>query len=272
MIAEYAPNLVKKTIVGAGHGDKSQNTHDARRAAPAGRSGFARRRRRARDRHHACASPAKCSAPGGGAMSQISCKRRCSPAPLPLVGRGRGWGAANGAPHVPHLPDPYPRPLPHKGEGRRKGACDDRRAYRHDRQLRRGFRDPQRQRRRLSGALLGPYPAGAAIGRRSGRACDRDPCARGPDPPVRIPVRQRARVVPVAADQGVGTKVALAILSTLKPADLATAIAMRDKATITCAPGVGQKVAERIVTPTQGQSAGAGGGRSRHGAAVRRDR
>ena len=30
--------------------------------------------------------------------------------------------------------------------------------------------------------------------------------------------------------QGVGTKVALAILSTLKPADLATAIAMRDKA------------------------------------------
>ena len=48
--------------------------------------------------------------------------------------------------------------------------------------------------------------------------------------------------------QGVGTKVALAILSTLKPADLATAIAMRDKATITRAPGVGQKVAERIVT------------------------
>ena len=36
--------------------------------------------------------------------------------------------------------------------------------------------------------------------------------------------------------QGVGTKVALAILSTLKPADLATAIAMRDKAMITRAP------------------------------------
>jgi Holliday junction DNA helicase RuvA len=48
--------------------------------------------------------------------------------------------------------------------------------------------------------------------------------------------------------QGVGTKVALAILSTLKPADLATAIAMRDKATITRTPGVGPKVAERIVT------------------------
>jgi holliday junction DNA helicase RuvA len=48
--------------------------------------------------------------------------------------------------------------------------------------------------------------------------------------------------------QGVGTKVALAILSTLKPADLATAIAMRDKTTITRTPGVGPKVAERIVT------------------------
>jgi holliday junction DNA helicase RuvA len=48
--------------------------------------------------------------------------------------------------------------------------------------------------------------------------------------------------------QGVGTRVALAILSTLRPADLATAIAMRDKPTITRTPGVGPKVAERIVT------------------------
>ncbi len=48
--------------------------------------------------------------------------------------------------------------------------------------------------------------------------------------------------------QGVGTKVALAVLSTLRPADLATAIAMRDKTTITRTPGVGAKVAERIVT------------------------
>jgi Holliday junction DNA helicase RuvA len=48
--------------------------------------------------------------------------------------------------------------------------------------------------------------------------------------------------------QGVGTKVALAILSTLKPTDLAAAIATRDKAAITRTPGVGPKVAERIVT------------------------
>jgi len=48
--------------------------------------------------------------------------------------------------------------------------------------------------------------------------------------------------------QGVGTKVALAVLSTLKPADLASAIAMRDKAMVARTPGVGPKVAERIVT------------------------
>jgi Holliday junction DNA helicase RuvA len=48
--------------------------------------------------------------------------------------------------------------------------------------------------------------------------------------------------------QGVGTKVALSVLSTLKPAELASAIAMRDKATVQRAPGVGAKVAERIVT------------------------
>jgi len=48
--------------------------------------------------------------------------------------------------------------------------------------------------------------------------------------------------------QGVGTKVALSVLGTLKPADLANAVAMRDKAAITRSPGVGPKVAERIVT------------------------
>ncbi|TIS07586.1 MAG: Holliday junction branch migration protein RuvA, partial [Mesorhizobium sp.] len=43
--------------------------------------------------------------------------------------------------------------------------------------------------------------------------------------------------------QGVGAKVALAVLSTLAPPDLANAIALRD-----IAMGVGKKVAERIVT------------------------
>ena len=47
--------------------------------------------------------------------------------------------------------------------------------------------------------------------------------------------------------QGVGAKVALSVLSTFKPGDLATAIAMGDKAAIRRVPGVGPKVAERLV-------------------------
>jgi Holliday junction DNA helicase RuvA len=47
--------------------------------------------------------------------------------------------------------------------------------------------------------------------------------------------------------QGVGAKVALAILSTLSPGDLANALALQDKAMVGRAPGVGKKLAERIV-------------------------
>jgi holliday junction DNA helicase RuvA len=48
--------------------------------------------------------------------------------------------------------------------------------------------------------------------------------------------------------QGVGAKVALSVLGTLKVSELANAVAMRDKALVARAPGVGAKVAERIVT------------------------
>ncbi|MCB1475512.1 MAG: Holliday junction branch migration protein RuvA [Rhodobiaceae bacterium] len=48
--------------------------------------------------------------------------------------------------------------------------------------------------------------------------------------------------------QGVGTKVALAILSTLSPKELESAIAYGDKAMVSRAPGVGPKVATRIVS------------------------
>jgi Holliday junction DNA helicase RuvA len=47
--------------------------------------------------------------------------------------------------------------------------------------------------------------------------------------------------------QGVGAKVALAVLGIMKPSELATAIALQDKALLARAPGVGRKVAERIV-------------------------
>jgi holliday junction DNA helicase RuvA len=48
--------------------------------------------------------------------------------------------------------------------------------------------------------------------------------------------------------QGVGGKVALAILSTLSPDDLANAVASQDKASVSRANGVGPKLAQRIVS------------------------
>jgi Holliday junction DNA helicase RuvA len=48
--------------------------------------------------------------------------------------------------------------------------------------------------------------------------------------------------------QGVGAKVALAVLSTLRTPELANAIALGDKAAVARTPGVGAKLAQRIVT------------------------
>lgn len=47
--------------------------------------------------------------------------------------------------------------------------------------------------------------------------------------------------------QGVGSKVALAILGTMSPQDLANAIALKDTGAVAQTPGVGKKLAERLV-------------------------
>lgn len=54
--------------------------------------------------------------------------------------------------------------------------------------------------------------------------------------------------------QGIGTKVALAVLSTLTINELAAAIAMQDKATVARTPGVGPKVAQRLVNELKGKA------------------
>jgi len=56
--------------------------------------------------------------------------------------------------------------------------------------------------------------------------------------------------------QGVGGKVALAILSTLTPDDLANAVASQDKASVSRANGVGPKLAQRIVSELKDKAAG----------------
>ena len=52
---------------------------------------------------------------------------------------------------------------------------------------------------------------------------------------------------------GVGPKMALAILSTLSPADLRMAIVMEDERSIARAPGVGKKIAQRIAMELKDQ-------------------
>jgi holliday junction DNA helicase RuvA len=60
--------------------------------------------------------------------------------------------------------------------------------------------------------------------------------------------------------QGVGSRVALAILSTLEGPELHRAIAAQDKAMVTRANGVGPKLAERIVRELKDKTGTIGGG------------
>jgi Holliday junction DNA helicase RuvA len=54
--------------------------------------------------------------------------------------------------------------------------------------------------------------------------------------------------------QGVGAKVALGVLGTLSPQDLANAVALQNWAAVEQAPGVGKKLAQRIVAELKGKA------------------
>jgi len=63
--------------------------------------------------------------------------------------------------------------------------------------------------------------------------------------------------------QGVGTRLALAILGVLEPAAFERAVAAKDKAALTRAPGVGPRLAQRIVAELEGRVGGLATGAER---------
>ncbi len=152
-VAEYAPNQVKKTVVGAGHADKAQIQAMLKILLPK-------------------ADPKSADAADALAIAITHAHHR-----------GACGAADEGGGRM---------------IGKLKGLID---SYGED------YRDPRCRRRRLSGALRLAHAAGAAVAGRGGDAVDRDLCARGPDQAVRLPHRQRARVVPSAAD-GAGRRCA----------------------------------------------------------------
>ena len=121
-VAEYAPNLVKKSIVGAGHGDKAQVRMMIGVLLPKADPVDGRRRRRARHRGDACASPperrSSCGAEGGGAMRDIH-----NDFPPSLAGEGRegarGRVACASAERLPSPASLRSRPPPQAGEERK---------------------------------------------------------------------------------------------------------------------------------------------------------
>src|SRR6185503_14052078 len=64
---------------------------------------------------------------------------------------------------------------------------------------------------------------------------------------------EKAWFVTLMTVQGVGARVALSILSTLTTGELASAIALQDKAMVGRANGVGPKLATRLVTELKGK-------------------
>ncbi len=194
-VAEYAPNAVKKTVVGAGHADKGQIRMMVRVLLPRADLRQRRRRRRARHRHHPCAS------------SRLG---RCTP-----LGRG------------------------YRMIGKLKGIVD---SYGEDYViLDVGGVGYQVQ---CSTRTLRSLPATGEAASLSIETYVREDMIRlygfGGDVE-----REWFRLLMTV--QGVGARVAMAVLGVLSPADLATAIALSDYGQISRAPGVGKKVAERIV-------------------------
>ena len=165
-VAEYAPNAVKKTVVGAGHGDKAQIRAMVTRLLPRAEPDSAD----AADALAIAITHAHCR-PGGGSRPR--------------------WRSPRGARH-------------------------DRQALRAPRRGRTVDADRRCGRRRLRGDCAAADARVAARGRRDRDARHRHPYARGPDQAVRFASdAERAWFRALQTVQGVGAKVALAVLGTL---------------------------------------------------------
>ncbi|MGY3362209.1 crossover junction endodeoxyribonuclease RuvC [Bradyrhizobium sp. GM0.4] len=196
-VAEYAPNQVKKTVVGAGPRRQAADRDDAQDFAAEGRSAVRGRRRRARHRHHPCpSSPEHRAAAEGGRL---------------MIGKLKGlidsYGEdfvildVGGVGYQVHCSTRTLQHLPSPGEA----AVLSIETYVREDQIKLfGFRSDQE--------------------------------------------REWFRLLQTV--QGVGAKVALAVLGTLGPSDLANAIALRDKAAVARTPGVSAPKSQSASSPS----------------------
>ena len=201
-VAEYSANMVKKSVVGAGHAGKEQVQLMVRRLLPG------------------CAIEA---ADAADALAVAIC-------------------------HAHH-----PVAADAGGDRRRMqpGARrDDREALRPARHRSGRTVHHRCRRRRLSRASVRRARcAGCRRCRRPRCRSDRDACARGPHPPFGfIDAAERDWFRLLTTVQGVGARLALAVLSALAPEELALAIAAQDRAALARADGVGPRLAARIVS------------------------
>ena len=248
-VAEYPPNVVKKTVTGTGHGEKRQIAAMVGFLLPKAKfesadeaDALAIAICHASHRQSARAIAAR--ARRGAAVRFFGAGRQASPPSF--VGRGQGGGN-----HMTASTSSRPslRPSPRGRRDRRRGGDGrhDRQAQGHRRCGGRGARHHRRQRGGLRGAGLVAHAAHAAGGR-AGEPRHRD--ARGEDA-IRLfgftSEVERAWFRTLQTIQGVGAKVALAVLGTLSPQDLANAIALQNWAAVEQSPGVGKKLAQRIV-------------------------
>jgi holliday junction DNA helicase RuvA len=212
-VGEYAPNAVKKAVVGVGHAGKQQIDHMVRMHAAGGGAGRARRGRCAGHRDLPCASPGPCRAAcggrgaGGGMIGRLTGRIGYKGADHVLIDVG-------GVGYVVHVSDRTRMALPGEGE---LAMLYTELLVREDLLQLFGFLTPvEKEWHRL-----------------------------------------------LMTVQGIGAKASMAILGTLGAEGVGRAIALGDWSAVKAAPGVGPKIAQRVVNELRDKARGDGDGAGR---------